>query len=312
MQSNVVNTNFDVPFVEFRHNDRISRVTTGGLIGRSSRADFQLPEPSVSEAHAMVSLRGSALRLLALRRRVTVEGKREKTVELAPGMSISLSSTVTITVTQVSLPASSLELTGLNGGPIELTGSVLSIAPAPEGGLVAIHRYQPDAYAYIWSNSDGLKISLGDDDPFPVQAGMCWTIGGILVSVEQRRTPTGVATTKQMTGFDREKLRLIGRYESVHIFKGDRSRPIVITGRPANLLSLLIEFKAPVRWEMLAREIWGENKALPQLQEVYHVTLRRLRVRLRAEGLPPDLVRPDGRGNVELNLYAGDEALDEG
>ena len=39
--------------------------------------------------------------------------------------------------------------------------------------------------------------------------------------------------------------------------------------------------------------------------------LARLRERLREAGLREDLVRPDGRGNVELFLRPGDQVVDE-
>ncbi len=47
----------------------------GDVIGRLPRAALALNEPTLSEAHAMVSLRGSLLKLLALRGRVTVRGR---------------------------------------------------------------------------------------------------------------------------------------------------------------------------------------------------------------------------------------------
>ena len=46
----------------------------GDLIGRSPTAALHIDDPRISEAHSMVSLRGSQLKLLALRGRHSVYG----------------------------------------------------------------------------------------------------------------------------------------------------------------------------------------------------------------------------------------------
>ncbi|MCA9718099.1 MAG: FHA domain-containing protein [Myxococcales bacterium] len=306
-------TDFFLPFAEFVIPDgSLARVTAGGLIGRASTADLQIDDPTVSELHAMVSLRGRGLKLLSLRRDVLIGGRPQKTVALEPGLRVRLSSRVLLQVADVVLPPSVLVLIGVDREPVELSASVTSLVRGSEPGTLALSaRYKPDALAHIWSNADGLKIKIGDHPPESIRAGMSWSIGDRPVRVEERAVLRGVQTTQHQSTVSDESLCIVGRFETVHIYSRGQAKPVVISGRAANLISLLISFKAPVRWEMLAREIWGDEKSAVQLQELYYVTLRRLRLKLRVEGVRPDLVRPDGRGNVELNIYTGDELVDD-
>ena len=57
----------------------------GDIIGRMRGAALCLDDPRISEAHALVSLRGSTLRLLALRGRMSVDGKPRSDAVLEPG-----------------------------------------------------------------------------------------------------------------------------------------------------------------------------------------------------------------------------------
>ena len=68
----------------------------GDLVGRLSGASLQIDDGRVSEAHAMVSLRGRELKLLGLRGVFAVDGKptdevvlaEELAIELAPGVDL--------------------------------------------------------------------------------------------------------------------------------------------------------------------------------------------------------------------------------
>ena len=70
-----------------------ARVTLvpGDLVGRIWSAALRLDDPGVSEAHALVSLRGEELWLLGLRGRFLVEGQPRTEVAMAPGMRVRLS-----------------------------------------------------------------------------------------------------------------------------------------------------------------------------------------------------------------------------
>ncbi len=51
---------------------------------------MSLDDPRISEAHALLSLRGGALHLLSLRRMIAVDGKPVSGVELRRGLVVAL------------------------------------------------------------------------------------------------------------------------------------------------------------------------------------------------------------------------------
>lgn len=62
-------------FARFRlPDDRLVDAAPGDILGRLPTAAVRLNDPRISEAHALVSLRGRTLRLLALRGRFAVAG----------------------------------------------------------------------------------------------------------------------------------------------------------------------------------------------------------------------------------------------
>ncbi|MFM2246599.1 MAG: hypothetical protein RL071_2673 [Pseudomonadota bacterium] len=63
-------------------------------------------------------------------------------------------------------------------------------------------------------------------------------------------------------------------------------------------------------WEELARPLWPHIDERDTLRRRWDGLLNRLRERLRAEGLRPDLVVSSHVGLVELILRAGDEVVD--
>ena len=80
----------------------------GDLIGRLWSARLQLASPDISEAHALVSLRGGELHLLGLRGLFAYKGKPCKDLVLAPGQVLALSREVTVEVVDVVLPEETL------------------------------------------------------------------------------------------------------------------------------------------------------------------------------------------------------------
>ncbi len=75
-----------LPFVRIRTPDgTVHDVPHGGIVGRLGIASLPLHDPRISEAHALVSLRGGVLRLLALRGRFAV-GNRSAPVCMKGGL----------------------------------------------------------------------------------------------------------------------------------------------------------------------------------------------------------------------------------
>ena len=69
----------------------VDHLGPGDIIGRTWTAALRLDDPGVSEAHALVSLRGETLKLLALRGRFLVDGQPSVDVDLAPGQHLRIS-----------------------------------------------------------------------------------------------------------------------------------------------------------------------------------------------------------------------------
>ncbi|MEL6348923.1 MAG: FHA domain-containing protein, partial [Myxococcota bacterium] len=78
-------------YVRFKLTDgRTVDLGPGDIIGRLAGAALRLNEAHISEAHALVSLRGDQLMLLALRGVLSVNGRPCASVVLQPGVVVHL------------------------------------------------------------------------------------------------------------------------------------------------------------------------------------------------------------------------------
>ncbi len=107
----------------------------GDFIGRLWTAALVIDDPRISEAHALVSLRGAALRLLALRGRFLVDGASSTDVRLHAGLLVTLAEGVVLEVVRVFIPRTVLALQG-PGMPAQLLQGVVSIVAEPAPMLV--------------------------------------------------------------------------------------------------------------------------------------------------------------------------------
>ncbi len=82
----------------------------GNIVGRGPGSTLVLPDPGVSEAHALVSLRDGELRLIALRGALLVEGQRVSEVVLRPGVVARLTDRAQLEVVEVSAPGAASPL----------------------------------------------------------------------------------------------------------------------------------------------------------------------------------------------------------
>ena len=176
------------PYVIFRlPSGEMVKATPGSILGRLSSASVRIDDPRVSEAHALVSLRGSELKLLTLRGSLRVEGRRDADVVLEAGLRIHLARGVELKVVAVELPSSmtALQLRSQGkpfGEQVELTRSVYSILPQPEPQIVS--RYTQNAPAHVWNTSDGWCIRLAGQERVQLfAAGRESEDGGLLGEV---------------------------------------------------------------------------------------------------------------------------------
>lgn len=305
-----------IPFVRFRLPDgRSAQVSAGGLIGRASTAELRIESPEVSEAHAFISLRGRHLQMLSLRRWIIEGGERKSAVVLAPGQRIRLSQNVVLDVEAVEMPDSVMVLYGDDQELCTLSESVYSLVTAAGGPSQTpsykLHpEFVPGAEAYLWGTSDGFTLRVGEREPAPLAAGTAWELrGGHRFRVEARPLGDGAASTRSV-GQNDPPLTIVCRYDTVYVRQPGRPE-CVLSGMLAQIVSELAAIGRLVSWEAVAREIWGDETDRNVMRQNWDRNLRRIRAHLREGGVRPDLVRPDGKGNVELYLLPQDHVIDE-
>lgn len=292
-------------FVRLRLPDDTCRdLGPGDLIGRHWSCACALDDPRVSEAHAMVSLRGSALKLLALRGRFAVDARPLTELALAAGQRIELARGLALEVAVVELPASVLALEG-EGVARQVLDGVVSLRAGPRPAIAP--GYRPDADAVVWSDGRQWRVRRRGEGGVgaPLRAGGRIALGAHTVqAVEVPLGQAGQVVTVERGGVD-EPLHLIVRYHTAHVHRGAEP-PVAIDGLPARILGELAAMGVPAPWEIVARELWPTEADGATLRRRWDVGLARLRRKLRDARLRDDLVRADGSGNFELFLARAD------
>jgi hypothetical protein len=263
----------------------------------------------------MVSLRGDTLRLLSLRGRFTVDGVAQSDVVLAPGQRLAFApdhhsdaAATTCEVLEVVLPDAVLGLEA-PGVPLQVllgTTSVLTTpVPTLRSGVIA------DAAGWLSFADNGWHLlRRGALSSVAVIPDVAIDVEGLRLMprlvplTDAGAPPTHVELTAQ-------PLRLVARFHSVHIHRGDEPRPLTLDGVAARIICELVQLDGPTAWDVVAREIWPDGALEPVLRGRWDAQLSRLRSRLRQAGIRPDLVRSDRHGFVELVLGAADLVVDE-
>jgi hypothetical protein len=283
----------------------LHRLAPGDIVGRVWSAALTIEDARVSEAHALLSLRDGALVLLALRRLLRVDGREVREVVLASGLVVELADGVALGVEAVELPEVVLALEGAGLGRRVLSGAAfLRVGPPPE----LLPRYAPDARAQVWSYGTGWRYRVDGGEPEDLVAGRDLIVGDSVFRVvevrlrEAERGGTEVGTEVP--------LRIVARHVTVHVHR--EGQPVcVLAGVPGRILSELVVMGVPVSWEVLATQIWPDEEDRGVLRRRWDVHLGRLRGKLREARIREDLVRPDGRGNLELVLSPRDVVEDQ-
>jgi len=291
------------------------QLRSGDFIGRSWNAAWRLSDPRISEAHAMVSLRGSTLKLLALRGRFAVEDRPVSEVELRVGMAIWLANDLRIEVAAITLPAEVLALEG-DGLASHILSNVCSLRVEPRPTLLP--GLVPDADATLWHDGLGWVVRvLGDTDASepsspldrpldrPLVPGDSFQVAGRTFRAVSVALKLAGHLTTVSVGSVQSPLELILRYDNAHIQRaGDQ--PLVLGGNAARILSELADVAQPLSWEAIGKLIWPDDSDLIAMRRKWDASLARLRQKLRENRIRADLIRADGAGNFELLLYPGD------
>jgi len=276
----------------------------GDIIGRLWSAMLQVDDARVSEAHAMVSLRGGELKLLALRAKFAVHGKPLREVTLSEGQSIELARGLALMVVEVQLPSAVLvlEMEGLGRQPLP---GACWLVTTPHPRLVSVQ--EPGALAAFWSTGSGWKVKVGDQAAEELIPGWTASFGGVPVTAVLREVARASGTATRLGGRVDGALRVLCHFDTV-VIERDGVMIGKLTGQLARLVCELAEIGEPVEWEPLARSLWPDeigDKVL--LRKRWDTAVYRLRGKLAQAGLRTDLVVPDGGGKVLLHLRPGDE-----
>lgn len=274
----------------------------GDIVGRLWSAALHVNDGRVSEAHAMVSHRGHELKLLSLRGKFRVAGEVVRDVVLAAGQSIELAPGVTVEVVSVQPPSEVLAIRAPGLGA-RVVGGVVSLRGGSEPSIRA--GWVRDS-VQVWPTGDGW-MRAAEGGPMPITDGSAWTVDG--VEFTANLLDQGAARPTE-DGGQRARLKIVARYDSVHLHNLTTGGTLVISGRSARLISELVILGQPVDWNALAVELWGSTDR-DVLRRRWDMQLSRLRRKLRVAGIRPNLVHADGTGLVQLVLGAHDETVDE-
>lgn len=265
----------------------------GGIVGRSTYATLHVDDPRVSEAHALLSLRGGRLRLLALRRRFAVDGQTHDDLALIEGQLVELAPGLSLEVLALELPSHLAMIEG-DGIPRQLLPDAAFIRTDPP---TLSASFLADADGVVWSSTDRLRLRLADGAESDLAPGLPFELAGRrlqidLVPIDELRevatVPIHEAGSVQVAVDD----------ERVTISLGERR--VSFDGVPARFLSVLHRTGGALDWATLSSRVWTDEHDWGALRRRLDVTLARIRKRLRESGLSPTIVRSDGQGSFAL------------
>ncbi|MEL6345272.1 MAG: FHA domain-containing protein [Myxococcota bacterium] len=297
------------PYVIFQLPDgEVIKAPAGAIIGRLSTATVRIDDPRVSEAHALVSLRGSELKLLSLRGGMRVDGQKMADVTLETGQLIQLARGVELSVLVVELPSSLIALQIVSMGrpygvPVELTRSVYSVIPQPEPSIIP--RFIQGAAAHVWNNADGWSLRIKGGVSEAITPGGSWEIAGFTVQVTPVPLPEAGVTETIISERTYQTMHIVDRDGTIHVHPENRAS-VVLNGKPAQIISELMSMEVLAPWYVVAGEIWPRTRDMKVLRRNWDQCLNRLRRKLRQGNIRDNLVHADGTGNIELFLLPGD------
>lgn len=274
------------------------QIYPGDLIGRLASAALSIADPRISEAHALLSLRGSSFRLLGLRGGLRLGSRWRGELELREGMGVGLAEGYDLTVERIVVPTSILALDGLGPDPVALDRPEWSLL---EDGPRAEPRVDRDASAWIWCAGGAWWLQRPDRPPRRIDAGDTLKLGPHTVSVIA--APVAAAATPGTVRSARSAPPMVLDIWPEHseIRVGER-QAVKITGNSHRILrqtALHTADGGSVHWTRVAEQIWRVNAT----EDNWFTNHRRLQHKLRQQRIPPDLVTCSN-GQVHLAIRA--------
>lgn len=272
-------------------------MTPGDVIGRHHACALNIADERVSEAHALLSLRGAFLHLLTLRGGMRVDGTPVRDPRLALGARIELAPQLFVPVVDLVLPDAILAVVGPGIDSVLSRSASLVLAPTPRivpgADAQAVGRFWNDGRQWFFQHGDACDA---------VHSGAELSVPGWQGRIEER---TLGAVSTEPTRQTERPLRIETRFATAHIYSGP-VRSLTVGGVPARILHELAEFEGPVDWRLVARAVWPTGDE-HKVRRRWDAALSRLRASLREAGVRDDLVHADGCGQIELLTYPGDE-----
>lgn len=293
------------PLVRFEVEDQVCELGPGETVGRSWCAGLSIDDGHMSEAHALVSLRGGLMKLLPLRGVISLGGESLSEIVLEPGQVIHLGPSVRLVVRDVQLPGRVLVLSGgkLRDEPLWAVSSLPTVTSDHlERGLRA------EALAQFWDRGDGWSVRIRGSAPMSLAPNDVLNLEGteFTVRTQALRAVGPIATLHDPS---RAAIKLVAKYDTATLSR-ESGDVLQLGGIAARLLSELVSLGVPAPWTTIAAEIWPDEVERGALRRKWDVALSRLRRRLSEAGFRRDLVVADGLGNFELLLGPKDTIED--
>ena len=285
--------------------EQAHRLHPGGIVGRLSNAALRLDDPRVSEAHALLSLRGRSLKLLALRGALGLRGKWLGEVELREGQQVLLAEDLSLEVLEVVLPEAVLALETPDGDRVELDRPELSLTLDP---LQVQPGAQPDAAAWAWCSGETWWLQERGTRPVELVEGGSVKLGAAVLRIVSLPLPSLGTPPTSGPGKLWPPMHIAIWPEHSEITVEGRAHPVKLTRNAHAILretALLTAGGGSAHWLAVAERIWRFNAN----EDNWYTNLARLRDRLRQARLPQDLVRCVD-GQVQIAVREGVDGVE--
>lgn len=243
--------------------------------------------------------------LLALRGRFRVNGEVCTEAVLRAGLDIEIHEDLWLHCDEVVLPST---LPGLRAQGLPTTLLTRTTSLFVEPVLRVQPGYHPDADVIFWTLGDSWSYRVGDLPPRPFDVGCALDVRGVEVAMVS--IPVEDASRDRTRRTRREALRFEVTASSVRVafLQGNTT----ITGVPGKLLATLAMHREPCNWEEIASTVWEDEVVIKSaLRRRFDVGLMRLREKMHRVGLPTDLIKMDGFGEVVLALSEHDRVISD-
>lgn len=276
----------------------VIEVSPGEFIGRSDMATLCVDDPRVSEAHAMVSLRGQSLKLLALRGRFVVDGKVSSEATLKKGLEVELARGLKLHCVGVSMPKSlpGIEIEGMP--PFLLTGTMTFFLENP---IRVSNSFDPRGDMIFWAVGNRWRASVGREPAREVSIGDLIEHEGVTLKITAHPIQNAAQTATKLSL--RVPMTLYDLGNAVRIER-DGEPTLLVSGIPGKIFAALLKDEQTKDWRDIAAFVWpGDASLQSALRRRFDAGLSRLREKvssLTTDG--EELVRLDGAGMLTLAL----------